>query len=51
MKRMLPTGRLAYSAIPERPRLALPGGARMAVWVIVNVEEWRHRARRCRARC
>jgi allantoinase len=37
---MLPTERLAYSPISERPRLALPGGARMAVWVIVNVEEW-----------
>jgi peptidoglycan/xylan/chitin deacetylase (PgdA/CDA1 family) len=37
---MLPTERFAYSAITERPRLALPGGARLAVWVIVNVEEW-----------
>ncbi len=37
---MLPTERLAYSAITERPRLHLPGGARLAVWVIVNVEEW-----------
>ena len=39
-KRMLPTDRIAYSAIAERPALKLPGGARMAVWVIVNVEEW-----------
>jgi hypothetical protein len=38
--RMLPTDRIAYSAIAERPRLQLPNGARMAVWVIVNVEEW-----------
>ena len=37
---MLPTERLAYSAITERPRLVLPNHARMAVWVIVNVEEW-----------
>ena len=37
---MLPTERLAYSAISERPRLKLPQGARMAVWVMVNVEEW-----------
>jgi peptidoglycan/xylan/chitin deacetylase (PgdA/CDA1 family) len=37
---VLPTERLAYSAIPERPPLVLPGGARLAVWVIVNVEEW-----------
>ena len=38
--RMLPTDRIAYSAITERPALKLPGGARMAVWVIINVEEW-----------
>ena len=37
---MLPTDRIAYSAITERPQLKLPDGARMAVWVIVNVEEW-----------
>jgi peptidoglycan/xylan/chitin deacetylase (PgdA/CDA1 family) len=37
---MLPNERLAYSAISERPPLVLPEGARMAVWVIVNVEEW-----------
>ncbi|MCA1453599.1 polysaccharide deacetylase family protein [Bradyrhizobium sp. BRP22] len=37
---MLPTERLTYSAISERPTLTLPGKARMAVWVIVNVEEW-----------
>jgi len=37
---MLPTNRIAYSAITERPQLLLPDGARMAVWVIVNVEEW-----------
>ncbi|MGV6876498.1 polysaccharide deacetylase family protein [Pseudochelatococcus sp. B33] len=33
--------RLAYSPITERPRLVLPGGARLAVWTIVNVENWR----------
>src|ERR1041385_3816587 len=38
--RMLPTDRIAYSAIAERPPLKLPGGARMAIWVIVNAEEW-----------
>ena len=37
---MLPNERLAYSAISERPPLMLPEGARLAVWVIVNVEEW-----------
>jgi allantoinase len=39
-QRMLPTDRIAYSAITERPPLKLPDGARMVVWVIVNVEEW-----------
>ena len=37
---MLPKDRLPYSAIVDRPPLALPGGARIAVWTIVNVEEW-----------
>lgn len=32
--------RVPYSAIIDRPPLALPGGARMAVWTIVNVEYW-----------
>ena len=39
-KPMLPTDRIAYSAISERPKLTLPDGARVVVWVIVNVEEW-----------
>jgi polysaccharide deacetylase len=37
---MKPLERISYSAISERPALKLPGGARMAIWVIVNVEEW-----------
>ena len=37
---MRPHERLSYSPIAGRPRLVLPGGARMVVWVIVNVEEW-----------
>ena len=37
---MLPTERLDFSAIAQRPRLELPDSARLAVWVIVNVEEW-----------
>ena len=37
---MQPTERISYSPIPERPPLKLPDGKRMAVWVIVNVEEW-----------
>jgi allantoinase len=32
--------RIAYSAIVDRPKLSLPGGARVVVWPIVNVEEW-----------
>jgi peptidoglycan/xylan/chitin deacetylase (PgdA/CDA1 family) len=36
----LPRERVPYSAIVDRPPLKLPGGARMAVWTIVNVEEW-----------
>lgn len=33
--------RIPYQAIVDRPKLVLPGGARIAVWVILNVEEWR----------
>lgn len=36
----LPRERVPYSAIVDRPKLELPGGARLAVWTIVNVEEW-----------
>jgi peptidoglycan/xylan/chitin deacetylase (PgdA/CDA1 family) len=37
---MKPHERLTYSPIAGRTPLALPGGARMVVWTIVNVEEW-----------
>lgn len=33
-------GRLPYSPITQRPGLKLPNGARVAVWTIVNVENW-----------
>jgi peptidoglycan/xylan/chitin deacetylase (PgdA/CDA1 family) len=33
-------GRLPYSPIVSRPRLHLPGDAHVAVWTIVNVENW-----------
>ena len=36
----LPKDRIPYSAIVDRPPLKLPGDARIAVWTIVNVEEW-----------
>ena len=34
--------RIPYSAIIDRPPLRLPDGARIIVWTIVNVEEWRN---------
>lgn len=37
---MNPSERLAYSPIVERAPLKLPGGARVVVWPIVNVEVW-----------
>jgi len=33
-------GRLPYQPIHKRPPLKLPGNARVAVWTIVNVENW-----------
>ncbi len=36
----LPSERFDYSAIVDRKPLKLPKGARVAVWTIVNVEEW-----------
>jgi len=35
-----PDGRLAYVPIHRRPALHLPNDARVAVWTIVNVENW-----------
>src|SRR5215813_13687096 len=32
--------RVPYMPIHKRPRLSLPGNARVAVWTIVNVENW-----------
>ncbi len=32
--------RFEFSALPQRPRRELPGGKRMAVYCVVNVEEW-----------
>lgn len=37
---MRPRDRIAYSAIIDRPPLPLPDGKRMAIWTIVNVEDW-----------
>lgn len=37
---LLPTERIPYSPIAGRPNLTLPSGEKVAVWVIVNIEEW-----------
>ncbi|MBV9151132.1 MAG: polysaccharide deacetylase, partial [Alphaproteobacteria bacterium] len=37
---MIPRERAPYSAIVDRPPLKLPGGARLVVWTIVNLEFW-----------
>jgi len=34
------TDRIPYQAIVDRPKLTLPDNKRLAVWVILNVEEW-----------
>ena len=34
------SARAPYQAIVDRPRLRLPNDDRLAIWVIVNVEEW-----------
>lgn len=39
-KPSLLSDRVPYSAIVDRPPLVLPGGARIVVWTIVNVEDW-----------
>ena len=36
----LPRQRVEYSPIIKRPPLKLPGGARLVVWPVVNIEEW-----------
>jgi len=35
------TDRIPYQAQVDRPKLNLPDGKQLAVWVILNVEEWR----------
>jgi allantoinase len=37
---MRPDQRFDFSAMSQRPRLELPEGKRMAVYCVVNVEEW-----------
>jgi peptidoglycan/xylan/chitin deacetylase (PgdA/CDA1 family) len=33
--------RIPYQALFDRPKLKLPGGKKLAFWVILNVEDWR----------
>lgn len=37
---MRPEQRLRYAAPQDRPATALPGGAQLAIWPVVNVEHW-----------
>ena len=37
---MQPRERIPFSAIVDRPPMKLPGGARVVVWTIVNLEVW-----------
>ena len=37
---MQPNQRVPFSAIVDRPPLKLPGGARVILWSIVNLEVW-----------
>jgi peptidoglycan/xylan/chitin deacetylase (PgdA/CDA1 family) len=37
---LLPTERISFSPISQREPQALPNQARVAVWIIVNIEEW-----------
>jgi peptidoglycan/xylan/chitin deacetylase (PgdA/CDA1 family) len=37
---MIPRDRTEFSAIVDRPPLKLPGGAKVIVWTIVNLEVW-----------
>jgi allantoinase len=39
-KPMIPRERCDFSAIVDRPPLKLPGGARLVLWPIVNLEVW-----------
>ncbi|MBL1141114.1 MAG: polysaccharide deacetylase family protein [Proteobacteria bacterium] len=36
----LPQERFNFSAMPQREKLELPNGARLAVYLVVNVEQW-----------
>ena len=40
MTGMIPRERAAFSAIEDRPKLALPDGARMILWPLISLEDW-----------
>lgn len=42
--------RVPYSAIVQRPFWRLPGGARMAVWIVPNVEHYEYQPQEVRVR-
>ena len=42
--------RIAYSAMPDRPPVVWPGGARLALWVVPNIEHYEYRPEVVRVR-
>ena len=42
--------RLSYSALPHRPPVAWPGGARLALWVVPNIEHYEYLPQQVRVR-
>lgn len=42
--------RIAYSAMPDRPPLHWPGGARLALWVVPNIEHYEYQPAQVRVR-
>ena len=40
MSPMRPEQRLPYRAAVDRAKVALPGGKAVAVWPVVNIENW-----------
>lgn len=47
---MDPFDRIAYSPMPERPPLLWPGGARVAMWIVPNIEHYEYLPRRVQPR-
>lgn len=49
-KPVAPEDRIAYSAAPERQPLRWPGGARVALWVVPNIEHYEYLPQQVRVR-